>query len=120
MAMASIQSMTKHRYQEIPAEQDRRKLTFFHTVVRLLQIVLKRLYKTCESSNATTEKEGAFSLKWSSGTQFQRLKRGVQKCPYLGIPNYKLPFKMYADASALRFGAALTQQDARGKHRSVA
>ncbi len=54
-------------------------------------------------------------LHWNtSGKQFQRLKRGVYKCPCLGVPDYKLPIIMYTDASALELGAVLMQQDVRG------
>ncbi len=35
------------------------------------------------------------------------------------FPDYRPPFVKYTDASALRIGAVLMQQDVRGKHRAV-
>ncbi len=36
------------------------------------------------------------------------------------MPDYKVPFIMYTDASALGLGAVLMHPDARGKNRGIA
>ncbi len=86
----------------------------------LLQVVYKRLSKTCVSSNTISEKGGTVSPERFSETQFHDFKEALINAPFLAFPDYKYPFVIYTDASALRFGAVLMQQDPCGKNRAVA
>ncbi len=44
----------------------------------------------------------------------------MTNAPCLAFPEFKVPFIMYTDVSALGLGAVLMQSDARGKNRDIA
>ena len=51
---------------------------------------------------------------------FQELKVALTNAPVLAFPDYESPFILYTDVSAQGLGAALMQEDARGKNFAVA
>ena len=50
---------------------------------------------------------------------FQELKVALTNAPVLAFPDYESPFILYTDASAQGLGAALMQEDARGKNFAI-
>ncbi len=64
--------------------------------------------------NKLLKKEIPFYWKATSEKSFIDLKSEVINAPCLAFSDYKFPFIMYKDASALGLGAALMQPDARG------
>ncbi len=59
---------------------------------------------------------------WNASQEksFTDLKSALINAPCLAFPDYKVPFIIYTDASALGLGAVLMQLDARGKNHAIA
>ncbi len=66
------------------------------------------------------KKEIPFHWNATQEKSFTDLKSALINAPSLAFPDYKVPFIMYTDASALGLGGVLMQPDARGKNRAVA
>ncbi len=66
------------------------------------------------------KKEIPFHWNATQEKSFTDLKSALINVPCLAFPDYKVPFVMYTDASALGLGAVLMQPDARGKNRAIA
>ncbi len=66
------------------------------------------------------EKEVPFHRNLLQKRSFNDLKEALINTIVFAFPDYKLPFAIYMDASALGLGALLMQQDVLGKHRAVA
>ncbi|RUM30633.1 MAG: hypothetical protein DSY32_02035 [Aquifex sp.] len=66
------------------------------------------------------KKEVPFHWNAAQDNSFQKLKYALTNAPVLAFPDYKAPFVLYTDASAMGLGAVLMQQDARGKNRPIA
>jgi hypothetical protein len=66
-------------------------------------------------------KEGDKSRVWTAECQraFEQLKCKLMEEPCLAFPDWKLPFRLYTDASDYGLGAVLSQQQADGSERVV-
>ena len=70
--------------------------------------------------NKLLKKDVPFHWNAAQETSFRDLKYALTNAPVLAFPDYKAPFVLYTDASALGLGAVLMQTDARGKNRVIA
>ncbi|MBW0522215.1 hypothetical protein O181_061930 [Austropuccinia psidii MF-1] len=64
--------------------------------------IAKSLYKLCEQQTVYEMNEERFKA-------YEELKNALTNTPFLLIPNWKLPFKLYIDACGEGLGAALHQ-----------
>ena len=78
----------------------------FSTIAPPLSILLK--------------KDIPFHWNAAEDKSFQDLKFALTHAPVLAFRDYKAPFILYTDASALGLGAVLMQTDACGKNRVIA
>ncbi len=65
------------------------------------------------------KKEIPFHCNATQEKSFTDLKSALINAPCLAFPDYKVPFIIYTDASALGLGAVSMQPDACGKNRAI-
>ena len=70
--------------------------------------------------NSLLKKDTPFHWGVAQERSFKLLKHALTHAPILVFPDYKKPFILYTDASALGLGAVLMQLNENGKHRVIA
>jgi len=66
------------------------------------------------------KKDVPFHGNEAQAKSYKALKQALTNSPILSFPNYKAPFILCTDASALGLGVVQMQQDACGKNRVIA
>ncbi|MCO5580356.1 hypothetical protein L7F22_034222 [Adiantum nelumboides] len=80
---------------------------------------LRYLAHVCIPLTKLTKKDSVFEWKEEQIKAFQILKNMLTVAPVLIVPDWKLPFHIFVDASHLAVGAALMQEQRRGWLRPI-
>ncbi|MBW0566989.1 hypothetical protein O181_106704 [Austropuccinia psidii MF-1] len=75
---------------------------YYRHYIEYFASIARPLYKLCD-------KDTVFEMTFDRVKAFSSLRQALTTAPLLLMPEFKLPFKLYIDASGYGFGSALHQ-----------
>ncbi len=103
-----------------PQPKNVEKVRFFLGLCSYHRPFIRGFARTASPLTLLLRKEVPYLWNTPQDRSFNDLKSALINAVVLAFPDYRIPFSLYIDASALSLGTVMMQPDARGKNRAIA